>query len=247
MTRLPDVLRGLSLRVQGFSGISLTGNRFWRPSDVPYIGRESRWQASPETQCAAEEFDGEYGGIKIAVLGGPLDGVVEFGVRGPDFVWRSQQGVEMFKCASHPTLQCAIVRAVDLRVGSSWSRDFNPIFDSVELFIEDSAMWGSLQGWFYAAVGALSVEDVLDAFPALVRDETASGVLSAWWLSHDIAVAVHPYLSPGRGPDPQVAILVRAMGLKDPVRRALREIGISASACDAGEIYGAVPRLTLAE
>lgn len=172
-----------------------------------------------------------------------MEGEVVLGVTGPDAAWRSQQGVEMFKCASHPTLQCAIVSTVDGRLGCSWNREFAPIFDSVELFIEDAAMWGSVQDWSYAAVGALSVDIVLEEFPDLALDDSASGDLSSWWISSEVVIAAHPYLSPGRNEHRQIAVLVKTSEAKEPVRSALRHNGIDASFCNSGEIQGMVPRL----
>ena len=243
VTRLPEVLRSLSERARNFPGITVVNDGIWQASASAAPEIESRWNASPEARHVAERFDGEYGGLKITFLGGSFEGEVVLGVTGPEAVWRSQQGVEMFKCASHPTLQCAIVSAVDRRLGCSWSREFSPLFDSVALLIEDAAMWGSVQGWSYAAAGAFPVEIALEEFPDLIRDDSASGGLLSWWVSPEVVTAAHQYLSPGRSTHLQVAVLVKTSEAKELVRRALRKNGISELLYAAGEMHGIVPKL----
>ena len=247
MTRLPEALRrGISERARNFPGITRVSGPVGRAWASPAPEAESRWRASPETLRAAERFDEEYGGLKIAVLGGPLEGEIVLGVAGPEAVWRGPRGVEMFKCATHPTLQCAIVSTVDGRLGCSWSREFNPLFPSVDSFFEDAAMWGSVQGWSYVAVGAFPVEIVLAKFPELTRDDSASGGLISWWVSPEVVIAVHPYLSPGRSEHPQISVLADTHGAMDLVRRALRATGAGELSFTAGEMHGSVSRLRAA-
>jgi hypothetical protein len=237
-------LHSLSERVRNFPGIAQVSDGIGYESASPALDAESPWNASPEAHHAAERFAGEYGGLKVAVLGGSFEGEVTFGVAGPEAVWRSRQGVEMFKCAHHPTLQCAIVATVDRRLGCSWGREFSPLFDSVELFIEDAAMWGSVQGWSYVAVGEFSLDIALEEFPDLMREDSASGGLSSWWVSPELVIAAHPYLSPGRSAHPKITVLAATGRTKESVRRALRDSGIGELPFTAGEIYGIVPKLS---
>ena len=187
-------------------------------------------------QRVAELFEAQYGGLEVTVLGGVLEGKIRFGVGPSDAVWRDRQGVQMFRCASHPTLQCTIVSAVDGRLGCSWSREFTPLFDSVEVFLRDAAMWRVLQGWTYVAVGALDPARAADL--GLSPEGPGKGI--SWWTSPDVVMVAHPYLNPARSPDPQVFVLARNETVKDRVRTRLAASGVGELPFRTGDIFGSI-------
>jgi hypothetical protein len=121
----------------------------------------------------ARSFDKTYRGISVFSLGGPLKGELRLGINGERPIWRADHGVEIFRCGVHHAIQCAIVASIDGRLGCSWSGEFTPLFDSVELFIENAAAWATVQGWRYVAVGDISADLALDVLDGLTVDALA--------------------------------------------------------------------------
>ncbi|GAA1030050.1 hypothetical protein GCM10009557_20710 [Virgisporangium ochraceum] len=130
---------------------------------------------SADVLRAAELFDLTYRDTTVLSLGGPLEGEVRLGSAG---VWRTCDGLEVFRCGDHPTLQAAVVASVDGRIGSSWSGEFTALFNSVELFIANAAAWETVRTWRYVAVGDVPVDVAHDLLDDLVVNAAASGTLT---------------------------------------------------------------------
>src|SRR5689334_24254918 len=129
-----------------------------------------------------EDFERVYRGVSVRCPDGPFEGTVELGVTGPQPVWQTPDGLEIFRCATHPSLQCGIVASIDGRFGSSWTDEFNPLYDSVELFLKDAAVWRSVEGWRYVAMGDMRVDVVVEALGGLAADPVVAGDLVQWWV-----------------------------------------------------------------
>jgi hypothetical protein len=235
--------RNISARARDFAGIILPDEAAsLEPAPHP-DDFESDWGDSAETRRAIRAFDQKYRGMSVRSLGGPLKGEVRLGVNGARPFWRSGTGIAIFRCGDHPSIQCAIVASLDGRFGCSWSGEFTALFDSVELFIENAAAWGMVQGWEYVAVTDVPVNSVLAALDDMAVDVTASGELATWWTAADQVVVVQRHLNPARSVYPQVSVLARTPVAKDSTRRRLADVGMGPSAFDAAETFGQVPQL----
>jgi hypothetical protein len=184
---------------------------------------------------AAELFDRTYRDTTIVSLGGPLEGTVRLGTDG---MWRTAEGLEVFRCGHHPTLQAAVVAAVDGRIGSSWTWEFTPLFDSVDLFVANAAAWNELRNWRYVAVGDVPLDLVRDLVVDMSVDAAATGALTAWWRAPDHVVTAQQRVNPGRGPHPDVSVLARTHGAAEELRRRLAAAGAHPSLFTAADVRG---------
>ncbi len=203
----------------------------------------SEWEGLAEAHRVARVFDDSYRGISVLSLGGPLKGAVRLGVHGVRPIWRTEQGLSIFRCGIHPTIQCAVVASVDGRLGCSWVSEFSPLFDSVELYIENAAAWAVVQGWRYVAVGDVLASSVLSVFDELSVDPLASGEMAAWWTGADHAVVTQQRLNPAISGRPQVSILARTPAAKEEARSRLVKIGMDPLVFQAADFIGQVPML----
>ncbi|MEK8225438.1 hypothetical protein NKG05_03830 [Oerskovia sp. M15] len=99
----------------------------------------------------ARSFARSYAGRYFEVEGGTLDGSIHLGGGAPPTVRLSRDGAPMLDAARHDMAQCQIVLSEAGQVGCSWTDEFHLLFDSVENFIEDCALWREHYGWWYAA------------------------------------------------------------------------------------------------
>ena len=204
----------------------------------------SEWEGLAEARRIASVFDDSYRGISVLSLGGPLKGAVRLGVYGVRPVWRTEQGMIVFRCGIHPTIQCAVVTSVDGRLGCSWTSEFSPLFDSIQLYIENAAAWAVVQGWRYVAVGDVITSSVLSVFDELSVDPLVSGGLAAWWIAADHAMVTQQRLNPAIGGRPQISILARTPAAKEQARSRLVKTGIDPLAFQTADFIGRVPTLS---
>lgn len=95
----------------------------------------------------------------------------------------------------HATAQCQIVLSEGGQLGCSWTDEFHLLFDSVESFVEDCAIWREHLGWWYAATlsdDPVSIHLLLGQ-RATERVRLDSG--ADWPLGRDVAVASHRFLT----------------------------------------------------
>jgi hypothetical protein len=191
---------------------------------------------SAEVVRAAELFDLTYRGTAVLFLGGPLDGEVRLGTTG---MWRTADGLEIFRCGDNPTLQAAIVASADGRVGGSVAGEFTPLFDTVDLLIANAAAWERVRDWRYVAAGDMPVVAVLDPLDGMTVDASASGELTTWWISPDLVVTAQRWLNSERGPNPDVSVLARTESAFEEARRRLaRTAGVEPYVFTAADIRG---------
>lgn len=217
-----------------FSDLSERAQRFFAANRSTYapppfrIDASSSLSKSPdlgEFAAYLEPFNLIYAGLRFPVLGGQLTGEMRLGLQGSNNVWRASSEILLARMAAHDTAQCALVLSADGRFGCSWTGEFTPLFDSIGLMMEDTAVWGGLQGWSYVAFLDVLVEDVLGVLGALSMDPSASGNLSQWWFGEDVAVSVSPYLNPARGDNPCTTILAKSALAVAELRRKLDGVG----------------------
>ena len=242
MTELPPELKQrLSSRILDYAGIAFAPAGP-SPNDSLGLAEVVADDDLAMAGQAAIAFDLAYRGLSVVSLGGPLEGEVRLGVNGRRPVRNAGPGLTVFRCASHPTIQCSIVSTVDGRIGCSWSNEFTPLFDSVGHFLENAAAWGNVQGWRYVAVGDVARESVVHVLGDIDVVVPASGEMSGWWVGSDIAVVFQQYLNPSRSRHPQVFVLARTLS---SAKEAGRRIGdaVPPMACKAAEMMGVVPTL----
>ena len=184
---------------------------------------------------AAELFDQTYRDTAVYFLAGPLQGEVWLGTTG---MWRTPDGLEVFRCGDNPTLQAAIVASVDGRIGSSCAFEFTPLFDSVELLLANAAAWNRVRDWRYVATGDLPVEAALVVLDELTVDPSASGELTTWWISPDLVVTAQRWVNGGRGPAPHVSVLARTESAFAEARRRLTHAAVEPHVFTAADIHG---------
>ncbi len=233
----------LSARAREFVDISSTDKALPPDSWVRGPDVAPGWEGLAEARGVARVFDDSYQGISILSLGGPLKGAVRLGVHGERPIWRTEQGLSIFRCGIHPTIQCAVVASVDGRLGCSWVSEFSPLFDSVQLYIENAAAWAVMQGWQYVAVGDVLTSSVLSVFDELPADPLVSGEMAAWWTGADHAVVTQQRLNPALSGRPQVSVLARTPAAKEEARSRLVEIGMDPLIFQAADFIGQVPTL----
>ncbi|MGW2802787.1 hypothetical protein [Streptomyces sp. NPDC001269] len=150
-----------------------------------------------------------YEGRSLDVAGGPLSGGMILGCGVNPRLRRSWDGFVMFRAARHRDAQCDIVISENGAFGCSWGDEFHVLFDSVEKFIEDSAVWEEFRGWHYAA----RLDGELDGLLGLISEVALDPILSegsiTWWIGRNIAIGSHPYLNPARSANNQSTVLVR--------------------------------------
>ncbi|GHI40540.1 hypothetical protein [Streptomyces violascens] len=184
-------------------------------------------------------FDEHYGGRNIPVSGGVLAGSLALGCGTRPTLLRSTGDGLMFRMARHDSAQCAIMMSASGQVGSSWSSEFHPLFDSMEHLIEDSAAWHQIRGWHYVAISDFIPSRIVAIIGDVSLDATASGENAKWWLSSKVAIVVHQYLNPGRR-SKQVAILAADELEKVRVEQALEAEGIGDQGSIAASLWGIV-------
>ena len=154
------------------------------------------------------EYDDTYGGLKFSVLGGVLVGELRLGAdRGR--IWRADDGRFVFNAAEHSDAQCAFVISENGEFGSSWSGEFNKLFDSIEHLIECASMWAAVGNWCYVSIVSHDPGLVLRAVAGVEIDEPSAGSSSFWWLNNELAVVTEQFLNPSISHWPQVTVLAR--------------------------------------
>lgn len=199
-------LDGLSERAQRFfsaNAVREAGTVLDSVADA--WGREEAEGAS--LAVLLDTLNSRYGGLRVPVLGGQLEGMIRLGFSGrPDSVWEGS-GLLMARFAEHDTAQCALVVASDGRFGCSWAGEFSPLFESLEAMFEDVAVWGSLRGWRYVAEGDFPADEVCRVLGDMESDPVANGWLARWWFGQGLAVSAAAYLNSRRSSHPLVTVL----------------------------------------
>ncbi len=154
------------------------------------------WDADRSAMLStARRFARRYEGLDFEVEGGPLEGSILLGGGARPTVRRSREGTPMLDAARHDTAQCQIVLSEGGQVRCSWTDELHLLFDSVESFVEDCAIWREHHGWWYAATlsdDPVSIH-VLLGQRATERVRLDSG--TDWLLGRDVAVASHRFLT----------------------------------------------------
>ncbi|TDD17097.1 hypothetical protein E1218_28585 [Kribbella turkmenica] len=166
---------------------------------------------APESVIAsARQYASEYGGLRFRVLGGVLEGDLWLAARRPRLsITRAPDGTYMYLAADHGDAQCALVISESGAFGSSWTREFGGLFDSVEHMLECVALWDQVEGWLYVTVFTGDPDKAVELADGLVADEASAGTTSRWWIGADSAVVVEPYLTAAARTTPQVTVLAR--------------------------------------
>ena len=140
------------------------------------------------------EYDDTYGGLSFWVPGGVLVGELRLGAdRGR--IWRADDGRFVFNAAEHSDAQCAFVISENGEFGSSWSGEFNKLFDSIEHLIECASMWAAVGNWCYVSIVSHDPGLVLRAVAGVEIDEPSAGSSSFWWLNNELAVVTGKILT----------------------------------------------------
>ena len=161
-------------------------------------------------------------GAVIPIRGGGLFGWCHIGAR--RFVKLSTPGgVSVVKVAEHNDAQCAIVMALDGRVGVSWTDDFLARYSHLTHFLEAAAVWSGLADWWYAETVQGHPEQVLREIPNCHLLPEASGEFVRWWATADYAVYAEPRLAdPAASPVAHVSVMARTMDLAQTLASQLR-------------------------
>jgi hypothetical protein len=144
---------------------------------------------------AARRFARRYGGLFVEVEGGPLEGSILLGGGTRPTVRLSREGTPMLDAAHHDTAQCQIVLSEAGQVGCSWTDEFHLLFDSVENFVEDCALWREHHGWWYAATLSDDPARIHALLGRCAVEELQLGSGVEWLFGSDVAVASHPFLT----------------------------------------------------
>lgn len=168
-----------------------------------------------------------YGGVRLDVAGGPVWGIIELGSGPHAKPSRSREGIRVIRAARSHDLPCAIVVTESGEIGAYWTGECHILFDSIENFIEDCAMWNERRGWHYVAVLDGGLSQVLDIVDSLERNGDASGEHVDWWVNDTTSIAAHPYLNPARSSNRQVAIVTRDRDTMEAIRHRISDAGIS--------------------
>jgi hypothetical protein len=131
----------------------------------------------------------------------------------------------MFRAARHRDTQCNIAISENGAFGCSWSDEFHVLFDSVERFIEDSAVWEGFRGWHYAARLDGELGRLLGLIDEVVLDPVLSEGSVTWWIGRNIAIGSHPYLNPARSANNQSTVLARHSEDVPGLIEAMRQSG----------------------
>lgn len=189
-----DAPRGLSDRALRFIR-ELT----WR---VPGAGEtaDPRWPAGCDVDrsammSTARSFARGYAGRYVEVEGGPLEGSIVLGGGTRPTVRLSSDGAPMLDAARHDTAQCQIVLSERGQLGCSWTDEFQLLFDSVEDFVEDCALWREHHGWWYAATPSDDPAPIHTILGRRATERLQLGSRVEWLLGSDVAVASHPFLT----------------------------------------------------
>jgi len=189
----------------------------------------------------ASQFNAQYEGTAFPVLGGQLEGKIRLGVRGSGWIWRTDDGVVVYRAADHDSAQCAMVLSAEGVFGCSWIGEFTPLFDSLDLLLEHCAAWLEVQGWHHAAVLDTDPATVVSLFPEVTIDNRASGRLAQWWAHADVHIVAAPSLNP-RSNSPEVLVLTRRLADTPKVQTTLLRAGHSVGDV-AAKLKGRVPTL----
>jgi hypothetical protein len=168
----------------------------------------------------------------VYFLGGPLDGEVWLGTTG---FLRTADGLEVFRCGDNPTLQAAIVAAADGRIGSCFTDEFTPLFDSADLLVANADAWQRVRDWRYVATGDVPVQALAEE---LAVDPSASGELTTWWSSPELVMTAQQWVNRGRGPNPDVSVLARTESAFAAARRRLSRAAVEPHVFTAADLRG---------
>lgn len=224
---------------------SITFLRSCYVSSAMVEGRKTS-DAIETTVEAAENaiVGGALRGLVFPIHGGDLRGWCRVGALKP-VMMRASNGPSIIKVAEHNDAQCAIVMAIDGRIGVSWSGEFLPRYSHMTHMIESAAVWSMLLGWYHADAVRSEPEKVLRFLPRSRLIAEASGEHIRWWLGEDCVIYSETQLTAGPGTLPTVVVLAQddkqATGLGDYLQsrvegvrphyflRTMREIGVAPS------------------
>jgi len=197
------VWQNLSARAQQYFNAAAVGD--------PKAYEEGAIEISGELASLINPINRRYAGQSFRIMGGQMAGRLTLGARRSAPPWRLDDRLLVVPIAKHETAQCTFVLASDGRFGSSWNRDFRPLFDSLDLMFEDVAVWGSLQGWHYVGYAREADPATFAAdVSGLIPDETASGALSGWWLGDGIAMSFRRFLTHDETRPPYIELLANS-------------------------------------
>lgn len=160
-------------------------------------------------------------GLVFPMYGGDLRGWCRIGAFNPA-VQHASNGPSMIRVAEHSSAQCALVMALDGRVGVSWTGEFLTRYSHLTHVLESAAVWADVLGWQYADAIHSDPEAVLRVLPDARLIAEASGEHVRWWHGDGYAIYSEIQLTASPGSLPMTLILAqdgrRSAALREPLQ-----------------------------
>jgi hypothetical protein len=184
-------------------------------------GSTASFEAADHDTSADARVEEILRGVVLPVFGGDLYGWYRIGADQADG-WTTPDGVPVARIAEHDTAQCALVMALDGRIGVSWSGEFLPRYSHLNHLVEATAMWASFLDWEYADALRCNAGQVVSALAGSDLVPEASGEYVRWWRAADHAVYAEPRLTEANASVVNVSVLARTKEKAMTIRRVLR-------------------------